>query len=109
MFSGSTSATNFFTPRSRPAWARCSSSSCAMPRPWWASWTRKATSATSPLPSLSTIRSNRPTAMILRATVSTNATRSLWSTWVNRCTSRSDSRGIGAKNRMYLDSAETCS
>ena len=31
MFSGSTSATNFFTPRSRPAWARCSSSSCAMP------------------------------------------------------------------------------
>ena len=32
-------------PRSRPAWARCSSSRFAMPRPWWASWTRNATSA----------------------------------------------------------------
>ena len=32
-------------PRSRPAWARCSSRSWPMPRPWWASSTRKATSA----------------------------------------------------------------
>ena len=55
------------------------------------------------------IRSNRPTAIIRLATVSTNATRSRWSTWVNRSTSRSESRGIGAKKRRYFDSAETCS
>ena len=55
----------------------------------------------------SVILSNRPTAMILCATVSTNATRSSWSTWVKRSTSRAESLGIGAKNRMYFDSAET--
>jgi hypothetical protein len=118
-FSGSTSATNFSTPRSRPAWARCSSSSCAMPLPWCASCTRNATSATLPRPSgrdasvpgasSGWMVSNRPTAMIFLATVSTNATRSWWSTCVNRLTSRSESLGIGAKNRMYFDSAETCS
>ena len=43
--SGSTSATNRSTPRSRPAWARCSSSSWAIPRPWCSSSTRNATSA----------------------------------------------------------------
>jgi hypothetical protein len=47
--------------------------------------------------------------MIFCATVSTNATRSWWSTSVNRLMSRSDRCGIGAKNRMYFDSAETCS
>jgi hypothetical protein len=50
-----------------------------------------------------------PADRILLATVSTKATRSWWSTWVNRSTSRADSRGIGAKKRMYFDSAETCS
>ena len=62
---------------------------CAMPRPWWASWTRKATSASTTRPvvgvaSSAGIRSKRPTAIILSATVSTNATRSRWSTLVNR-------------------------
>ena len=91
--SGSTSATNRSMPRSRPAWARCSSSSWAIPRPWW----RVLRPGTPPRPRprspriLGGIRSKRPTAIISSATVSTNATRSTWSTWVNRCTSRSDS------------------
>ncbi len=99
---------NRSTPRSRPAWARCSSSSWAMPRPWWASCTRNATSASTGPPLLpSVVLSNRPMAIIFFATVNTNATRSWWSTRVKRSTSRSDSRGIGAKKRRYFDSAET--
>ena len=46
-------------------------------------------------------------AMIRFFSVTTNATRCTWSTWVNRCTSRSDSRGIAVKNRKYFDWSET--
>ena len=78
-----------------------------MPRPWWASCTRNATSASTRWPGRAGSRSKRPTAMIFSATVSTKATRSWWSTWVNRSTSCSESLGIGAKNRKYFDSADT--
>ena len=39
-------------------------------------------------------------------TVATSATRSTWSTVVNRARSASESRGIGAKKRRYVDSGD---
>ena len=45
------------------------------------------------------MRSQRPIPMIAPRTVMTRATRSGWSTWVNRKTSRSLSSRSGAKNR----------
>ncbi|TWH01466.1 hypothetical protein L615_001800000100 [Nocardioides sp. J9] len=65
-----------------------------MPRPWCPSSTRKATSA-SPSPTAS----YRPTAIIFSCRITMSATRSTWSTWVNRRTSRSERTGIGEKKR----------
>ncbi len=65
-----------------------------MPRPWWPSSTRKATSA-----SLSPTTSYRPTAIIFSCRIRMRATRSTLSTWVKRRTSRSESTGIGEKKR----------
>ena len=47
VLAGSTSAAKRRMPRSRATAAMCSRRAEATPRPWWASWTRKATSASS--------------------------------------------------------------
>ena len=73
-----------------------------MPRPWCRSSTRKATSA-----SPGSTTSYLPMAIIWLPSSTTSATRSRWSTCVNRWTSLSDSVGIGVKKRKYFDSSET--
>ena len=75
-FSASTTASNRCTPSSRPISTRCSSNTEPMPRPWWASATTNATSASRPAGSSPSIsRSNRPTAMISPASQPASATR----------------------------------
>jgi hypothetical protein len=91
---GNTSATKCTMPNRRAASARCSSSTEPMPRPWYASSTTKATSASGePGPS----RSYRPTATIRPPASTTNASRSRWSTLTKRCRSRCGMRGYGEK------------
>ena len=70
--SGSTSAVNRLSPTSRPMAARCSSITVAMPRPWWASSTVNATSASSSC----CHRSKRATATMSSPSIATSATRS---------------------------------
>ena len=93
-FCGSTSAVKKLIPRSRAAAARCSSSTEASPAPWRASDTLNATSA-----ARGSMRSYRATAMISSPTSTMKATRSWWSTCVNRDRSRGESCGIAAKKR----------
>ena len=93
-FSGRTSATKRVIPFSRAASARCSSSTEPMPRPWCASSTTSATSASGESwPS----RSYRPTAMMRGPLTMMKASRSWWSTLTNRSRSRSGMRGYGEK------------
>ena len=54
-----------------------------MPRPWWASEMKKATSASAGSP----VRSKRPMPIISSPSISTKATRSVWSTVVKRVSS----------------------
>ncbi len=91
---GSTSATNRVMPVSRAAAARCSINRGPIPRPWYASSTTKATSAS---PASGPSRSYRPIATIRPPTSTTNASRSRWSTVTKRCRSRSGIRGYGEK------------
>ena len=62
-----------------------------MPRPWCASATTNATSASS-VPGRALVAADGDD---LVAELATNATRSWWSTWVNRTRSRSGMRGYG--------------
>ncbi len=80
LLAGSTSAAKRRMPRSLATAAMCSRRADATPRPWWASWTRKATSASSAgadagLP-CSSIRSKRTVAMNSPPIVTARPTRS---------------------------------
>ena len=77
-----------------------------MPRPWWASSTRNATSASRRSSASAIGRSGRPRSSARRR-CSTNATRSTWSTWVNRGDVALGELRHRGEEPEYFDSAET--